>query len=142
MSWFDSVSQKKPSADWPKPSFNPEQASLAQLGAMSPLWLLFLGATSAGMAYWGMTRWMRLATPERVAGAVVKLRLVKPEPTPEPVADIKVEPGPEPEPAPPVVAEAPAPVIEAPAPPVVAEAAPPPVTMAPAPISLRAVERR
>ena len=61
---------------------SPEQATLAQLGALNPLWMMFLGASTAGMAFWGMTRWMRLAAPDKVADTVVKLRLVKPAPAP------------------------------------------------------------
>jgi hypothetical protein len=75
MSWFESVSLK-PAGSEPAKSFSAEQAALAQLGALSPLWLLFVGASTAGIAYWGMTRWMRLAMPERAAEPV-RLRLVK-----------------------------------------------------------------
>ena len=96
MSWFESVSFKNSTSDAVKPTF--DAAAMAQLGAMSPLWMLFLGASTAGMAYWGMTRWMRLATPERMVENVVKLHLVKPasapvaEPVvaaPEPVAELE-----------------------------------------------------
>nr|QQZ51680.1 hypothetical protein JKL49_12405 [Phenylobacterium glaciei] len=29
------------------------------IGAASPLWFMFTGAASAGVAYWWMTRWLR-----------------------------------------------------------------------------------
>jgi hypothetical protein len=82
MSWFESVSPKSSMSDGAKPMFNPQTASMAHLGAMSPLWMMFMGASTAGMAYWGMTRWMRLATPEAITENVVKLRLVKSSPAP------------------------------------------------------------
>ena len=66
MSWFESVSLK-PVGSEPTKAFSPEQAAFTQIGAMSPLWLLFMGASTAGIAYWSMTRWMKLATPERMA---------------------------------------------------------------------------
>jgi hypothetical protein len=62
MSWFESVSLK-PSGSEPAQGFTAEQAALMQLGAMSPLWLLFAGASTVGIAYWSMTRWMKLAAP-------------------------------------------------------------------------------
>lgn len=34
------------------------------IGAASPLWFMFAGAASAGVAYWWMTRWMRPANLE------------------------------------------------------------------------------
>ena len=109
MSWFESVSLKTVGAEAPKP-LSPEQAAMAQVGAFSPLWMLFVGASTAGIAFWSMTRWMQLATPERLAEPV-KLRLVQPaaEPKaePAPVAELKA-----PEPA----TKAPEPKIEAPAP--------------------------
>ena len=81
MSWFESVSFKTPLSDTGKPAL--DAAAMAQLGAMSPLWMMFLGASTAGIAYWSMTRWMALATPERIKENVVKLRLVRPAPAPE-----------------------------------------------------------
>jgi hypothetical protein len=87
MSWFESVSPKSSSSASAKPIL--DAAAMAQLGALSPLWMLFLGASTVGMAYWGMTRWMHLAMPERGVENVVKLRLVKtPAPKPEP-EDVK-----------------------------------------------------
>jgi hypothetical protein len=97
MSWFENVSPKSASSDSAKPMF--DAAAMAQLGALSPLWMLFIGASTAGMAYWGMTRWMRLAVPERIAQNVVTLRLVKSGPAlkPEPVVEPKfIKPQPEP----------------------------------------------
>ena len=116
MSWFESASLK-PAGSEPAKSFSAEQAALTQSGAMSPLWLLFVGASTVGIAYWGMTRWMKLATPERMVEPV-RLRLVKPEPEakPEPVPVVELRPAPAPEAkAPEPVAVAPK-VIETPAP--------------------------
>ncbi len=53
------------------------------IGAASPLWLAFVGAASAGVAYWWMTRWARsprvttgpsvaLAAPVEAAAVVVE----------------------------------------------------------------------
>ena len=141
MSWFESVSPKRSGVEPAKP-FNPSQAALAQVGALSPLWLMFIGASTAGIAVWSMTRWMRLAAPEPVADTVVKLRLVKPVPQPavEPEAAVAVEPVevpivvPAPEPAPEPVALAPAPE------PVALAPAPEPVALAPAPEPVAALE--
>ena len=58
------------------------------LGAASPLWLMFAGAASAGVAYWWMTRWTSATHLEAAFGEVA---LAAPAPVPEP------EP-PEPEP--------------------------------------------
>lgn len=38
-------------------SLDPQKALYVPVGAASPLWLLFAGAASAGVAYWWMTRW-------------------------------------------------------------------------------------
>ena len=43
----------------PKESVTPATALHVPIGAASPLWLMFTGAASAGVAYWWMTRWMR-----------------------------------------------------------------------------------
>ena len=138
MSWFESVSLKTTTTDWPKSAFGAEQATLAQVGAMSPLWMLFVGASAMGMAYWSMTHWMRLATPGRAPGPAVKLRLVKPEPAAVTVEPVIPEAAPVPEavkavapvipviePAPRVEAEAAPKAQAAPKPEPVAEAAPP-----------------
>lgn len=62
------------------------------LGVVSPLWMMFAGAATAGVAYWWMTRWTRpinlearLAAPEPVAQPVVEAAS---EPDLEPVAEI------------------------------------------------------
>ncbi len=91
MSWFESVSLKYPTAGSSLPPFPGQQRALAQLGAMSPLWMLFMGASTMGMAYWGMTRWMQLATPQKAGGTVVKLRLVKPAALPAAVPAPEIE---------------------------------------------------
>ena len=38
-------------------SLDPQKALYIPVGAASPLWFLFAGAASAGLAYWWMTRW-------------------------------------------------------------------------------------
>ena len=43
----------------PNESVTPAAAFHVPIGAASPLWFLFTGAASAGVAYWWMTRWMR-----------------------------------------------------------------------------------
>lgn len=40
-------------------SVTPASAFHVPIGAASPLWFMFTGAASAGVAYWWMTRWMR-----------------------------------------------------------------------------------
>ena len=52
------------------------------LGAASPLWLMFAGAASAGVAYWWMTRWTAATHLEAAFGAV-DLPLTTPAPEPE-----------------------------------------------------------
>lgn len=43
----------------PNESVTPAAALHVPIGAASPLWFMFTGAASAGVAYWWMTRWMR-----------------------------------------------------------------------------------
>ena len=43
----------------PNESVTPAAAFHVPIGAASPLWFLFTGVASAGVAYWWMTRWMR-----------------------------------------------------------------------------------
>lgn len=45
-----------------------ERALQFPVGAASPLWLMFAGAASAGMAYWWLTRWARPANLEALLG--------------------------------------------------------------------------
>lgn len=45
------------------------KAIVAPLGAVSPLWLAFGAAASAGVAYWWLTRWMRPVNLEARAAA-------------------------------------------------------------------------
>lgn len=40
-------------------SVTPAAALYVPIGAASPLWFMFTGAASAGVAYWWLTRWMR-----------------------------------------------------------------------------------
>ncbi|MBR7619324.1 hypothetical protein JKL49_07990 [Phenylobacterium sp. 20VBR1] len=43
----------------PNESVTPAAALHVPIGAASPLWFMFTGAASAGVAYWWMTRWLR-----------------------------------------------------------------------------------
>ena len=61
------------------------------LGAASPLWLMFAGAASAGVAYWWMTRWTAATHLEAAFGAV---DLPLTTPAPEPEAIVFEEPAP------------------------------------------------
>lgn len=61
------------------------------VGAVSPLWFLYAGAATAGMAYWWMTRWPTLAMSmapthleAKLAEVMPDLPAPSPEPTPEP----------------------------------------------------------
>lgn len=56
------------------------------LGAASPLWLMFAGAASAGVAYWWMTRWTAATHLEAAFGAA-KLPPAAPAPEPEAIVD-------------------------------------------------------
>lgn len=42
----------------PNESVTPAAALYVPIGAASPLWFMFTGAASAGVAYWWLTRWM------------------------------------------------------------------------------------
>lgn len=59
------------------------------LGAASPLWLMFAGAASAGVAYWWMTRWTSATHLEAAFGEVA---LAAPASAPEPEAILFDEP--------------------------------------------------
>ena len=43
----------------PNESVTPATVLHVPIGVASPLWFMFTGAASAGVAYWWMTRWMR-----------------------------------------------------------------------------------
>ena len=53
------------------------KAIVAPLGAISPLWLAFGAAASAGVAYWWMTRWMRPVNLEAQAAAAGEVVVVE-----------------------------------------------------------------
>ena len=127
----------------PSESVTPAAALHVPIGAASPLWFMFTGAASAGVAYWWMTRWMRpmnleallppptadaapadeaailteafIAPLLEAAESVLEGGVVDPDPAPIPAP----EPAPNPLDTPPmeaaaeVVSEAAAPVIEA-----------------------------
>lgn len=67
---------------------DPQKALYVPLGVASPLWLLFGGAASAGLAYWWMTRWADRTHLEAVLAAPAAMTLPEPvvEPVIEPVA--------------------------------------------------------
>ena len=50
-------------------SLDPQKALYIPVGAASPLWFLFAGAASAGLAYWWMTRFTDRANLEALLGA-------------------------------------------------------------------------
>ena len=68
------------------------------LGAASPLWLMFAGAASAGVAYWWMTRCTAATHLEAAFGAELPLEAPAPEPEPRAIAFdeavVTVEPSP------------------------------------------------
>ena len=61
------------------------------LGAASPLWLMFAGAASAGVAFWWMTRWTAATHLEAAFGAVDQPLAAR---APEPEAIVFEEPSP------------------------------------------------
>lgn len=68
---------------------NLETAMRVPVGAFSPLWMMFAGAASAGVAYWWMARWAKPVNLE----ALLAVRAPAPEltPTPEPAAVVAAE---------------------------------------------------
>ncbi|MCX7588036.1 hypothetical protein [Phenylobacterium sp. 58.2.17] len=50
-------------------SLDPQKALYIPVGAASPLWFLFAGAASAGLAYWWMTRFTDRTNLEALLGA-------------------------------------------------------------------------
>ncbi len=106
-----------------------------QVGVASPLWGLYAGMASAGVAYWWLARWRQATNLEALLPAASE---AQPEPqvetAPEPVIEAVAEPVVELTPEP-VLEAAPEPVVEAapePTPEPVLEAAPEPV-LAPGP---------
>lgn len=101
---------------------SPETAKALSLplGVVSPLWMMFAGAATAGVAYWWMTRWTRptnleakLAAPEAALEPVID---VAPEPPVEAIIEAEAEVAPEPvvEPVVEAVIEAAPEIVEAP----------------------------
>ncbi|HEX5379718.1 MAG TPA: hypothetical protein VFW47_14170 [Phenylobacterium sp.] len=107
------------SGDTPEPMEAAAKALSFPLGVASPLWLMFAGATTAGVAFWWATRWRYATNLEAV--------LAPPEPQAEPTP---IEVAPE---APPTVAEAAEPVVEATPEPVLEAAPEPSVDLTPEP---------
>jgi predicted flap endonuclease-1-like 5' DNA nuclease len=56
-----------------------EKALRAQIGLMSPLWVAFGAAASAGVAWWWMTRWAKPVNLEAEMGASIVETPVEPE---------------------------------------------------------------
>ncbi|KRB52542.1 hypothetical protein [Phenylobacterium sp. Root700] len=108
-------------------SLEPQKAFYFPVGAASPLWFMFAGAASAGVAYWWMTRWAERTNLEAVFGAaspaepvelpapaaeVVEVAAISPEQVIEPVAaalEDVVAAAPEPEA---IIESAPEPVVD------------------------------
>lgn len=144
-------------------SVTPAAALHVPIGAASPLWFMFAGAASAGVAYWWMTRWMRpvnlealMALPNADAhpleeAAILMEAFVEPvleaaevvEPVLEAggVVDPDPAPTPAPEPAPNPLDTPPPPVeaaaVTAPEPAPALEAAPEPAPAAPKPVAAK-----
>jgi hypothetical protein len=77
-----------PSKD-PKEVFvDARQALALPIGIASPLWLMFAGAASAGVAYWWLNRWRNVTNLE----AVLAPALTAPEPEAAPVPPEVVPP--------------------------------------------------
>jgi len=76
---------------------NMETALRFPVGAFSPLWMMFAGAASAGVAYWWMARWAKPVNLEALLGARAPAPVLKPAPepateaAPEPAAILAVE---------------------------------------------------
>lgn len=65
-------------------SLEPQKALYFPVGAASPLWFMFAGAASAGVAYWWMTRWAERTNLEAVFGSASPAEPVEiPAPAPE-----------------------------------------------------------
>lgn len=89
-------------------SLDMRKALYAPLGAASPLWFLFGGAASAGLAYWWMTRWTDRSHLEAMFGAPAPAPMAFLAPTTvalTPEIEPEIEPDPAPQPIPPAVSE-------------------------------------
>jgi hypothetical protein len=64
-------------------ALDPQKAFNIPVGAASPLWFMFAGAASAGVAYWWMTRWVEHANLEALLGPAKPQLVSAPEPSPE-----------------------------------------------------------
>lgn len=74
-------------------SLEPQKALYFPVGAASPLWFMFAGAASAGVAYWWMTRWAERTNLEAVFGAALPAEPVElPVPAPEVVEAVAISP--------------------------------------------------
>ncbi|KQW66363.1 hypothetical protein ASE17_06205 [Phenylobacterium sp. Root77] len=73
-------------------ALDPQKAFNIPVGAASPLWFMFAGAASAGVAYWWMTRWVEHANLEALLGPAKPQLVSAPEPSPEPSPELIPEP--------------------------------------------------
>jgi predicted flap endonuclease-1-like 5' DNA nuclease len=67
-----------------------ERAIHTPLGAVSPLWLAFAGAATAGVAYWWLTRWARPVNIE--AAGVMPVEMAAPPALEEAAAAYEMSP--------------------------------------------------
>jgi len=82
----------EPTEDQKKVWIDAQKAMSLPVGAASPLWLMFAGAASAGVAYWWLNRWRNATNLE----AALAPALAEPEPetalvVPEVIAPAVVE---------------------------------------------------
>lgn len=68
----------EPTEDQKKVWIDAQKAMSLPVGAASPLWLMFAGAASAGVAYWWLNRWRNATNLE----AALAPTLAAPEPEP------------------------------------------------------------
>ena len=80
MAWFDEFSGLGAASE------RAEKAWRVPMGVVSPLWLAFGAAASAGVAYWWMTRWTKAVNVEALE------RPAEPEAAAAPVAATAPEP--------------------------------------------------
>jgi phage gp46-like protein len=133
----------EPSTDTKALFVDPQKALALPIGVASPLWLMFAGAASAGVAYWWLNRWRTmtnleavmapaLAAPEALAALAAPEVVETVEVTAEVVEATVLEPvmdAAEEVVSAPVIEAAPEPVVEA-LPEAVIEAEPEPVVEA------------
>ena len=71
----------------------PSNALSASVGVASPLWVMFTGAATAGIAYWWMTRWLKPTNLEALYGeAAAAENLAAPEEVPPSAETLEAAP--------------------------------------------------